>query len=656
MDKTRGFIERYVSALGIVGLFVVLYMASRYNYLLFHTAAELFSICVAFTIFVFAYYSRQFLDNDYFTFLGIAYLFVAGLDLLHTLSYKGMGVFEHADGNLATQLWIASRYLESGSLAAAFFFLKKKSSAPLILAGYILLCSALLAAIFLWEIFPLCFSSSGGLTTFKIISEYLISAVLSLTLVLLFIYKAHFEKNVFLLLFASVLLTIISELFFTFYISVYDLSNLVGHMLKVLSFICIFIAIVQKGLKRPYDLMFREVIHKDHKLQEALKRSKRDYRLLADNISDVIWTCDLEFNWSYISPSIEKITGYTQNEAMSLSLEQMMPPDSAEKANRELQIALETFHQDGFAETTSTLELELHHKDGSLVSVEVKSDIRKDDRGDPAGIIGIARDIRNRKKAEADKKKLEARLYRQQKMEATGRLASGIAHDFNNLLNVILANTELLAEDLEKDSDAHEQIDTIQEAISKARKVIRQLLRFSRQEPEKATRMDIEQVVKETVRLLKSSSSIKIRVTLHSENGPFVIMGDPTRIHQVVLNLVSNAIDAIGDTSGHVDVFLSHISFSEQNETPSENLAPGRYVKMTVSDSGHGIKPQDLEQIFDPYFTTKDRDKGTGLGLSVVQGIVKESGGDIIVHSRLGQGTTFDLYFHDLAEQSIHAA
>jgi PAS domain-containing protein len=240
-------------------VFLGLYLASLYNYLLFHSLTEIFSIVVACGIFMVTWNSRRFLDNNYLLVLGIGYLFVGGLDLIHTLTYKGMGIFQGYGTNPATQLWIAARYTESLSLFIAPLFFRRRLRIDLLFMGYTLVFLLLLISIFYWNIFPICFIEGVGLTPFKKISEYIISLILLSSITLLLKNRSEFDRDVLLWIVWSILLTIASELAFTFYIDAYGFSNLIGHFLKIASFYLIYKALIQTGLTRPYDLLFRNL-------------------------------------------------------------------------------------------------------------------------------------------------------------------------------------------------------------------------------------------------------------------------------------------------------------------------------------------------------------------------------------------------------------
>lgn len=247
-----------------------LYLTSLHNYLLFHTIAELFSIIIACCIFVIAWISRKYIANSYLTFIAIAYLFIGGVDLLHTISYKGMPIFPDYD-YYANQLWIAARYMESGTLLIAFLFLRfeEKVNPVWVFLGYLAVTSALVASIFHWKTFPICFVEGEGLTPFKKVSEYVISFILVTCIAMLFKYRGKFEDYVFKCLIWSLLFTIVSELAFTFYISNYGFSNMVGHYFKIFSFFMIYKAIIETGVRHPYDIIFRELVQKEKFLAEA---------------------------------------------------------------------------------------------------------------------------------------------------------------------------------------------------------------------------------------------------------------------------------------------------------------------------------------------------------------------------------------------------
>lgn len=237
-----------------------LYFTTSVNYLLFHSLVEIFSIVVAFSFFTIAWNSRNQIKNQYLLFIGVAYLFIAFLDLLHTLSYKGMPIFTDYDF-YANQLWIGARFMESITLVIAFYYLGKKETfnPEVLFVIYAIITAVMVASIFVWKVFPECFIEGVGLTPFKKYSEYIICLILFSAILLLHRRKESFELNIYKTILISLIFTIISELAFTFYISNYGISNLIGHYFKLFSFYLLYKAIVRTGIRNPYDLIFKEL-------------------------------------------------------------------------------------------------------------------------------------------------------------------------------------------------------------------------------------------------------------------------------------------------------------------------------------------------------------------------------------------------------------
>lgn len=259
---------------------VVLVQFSRINYLLFHSIAEIFSIIIASSIFIISWNARKQMDNMLLVYLGIAYLFIGIIDLFHTLSYVGMNIFTDYDF-YANQLWIGARYLEAISLLVFFILTgsRPRISPGLVFAGYAVITALLLLGVFYWKVFPVCFIKGQGLTPFKKISEYIISAMLVVSLFALYFHRSHFDPTIRKLLIWAIVLTILGELAFTVYISNYGLSNLIGHFLKIASVYCVYKAIIETGLRQPFDLIFRELKQREVQLkqnEEALTISNRN--------------------------------------------------------------------------------------------------------------------------------------------------------------------------------------------------------------------------------------------------------------------------------------------------------------------------------------------------------------------------------------------
>ena len=253
-------------------ILVGLYLTSFINYLLFHSLVELFSIVVAFGLFMIAWNSKAYIKNPYLLFIGIAYFFIGALDLLHTLSYKGMPIFTDYD-YYANQLWIAARFMESLSLLFGFLFLRtnRKIAPTRVLMAYAALTGLLISTIFYWKVFPVCFVEGVGLTPFKKISEYLIIIILLINIFLLRKNKERFESRIHQLILLSFIFSIVSELAFTVYVSNYGVSNLVGHYFKLFSFYLIYRAIIETCIGKPYELIFRELDVANKKLNDEIQ-------------------------------------------------------------------------------------------------------------------------------------------------------------------------------------------------------------------------------------------------------------------------------------------------------------------------------------------------------------------------------------------------
>ena len=262
-----------------------------------------------------------------------------------------------------------------------------------------------------------------------------------------------------------------------------------------------------------------------------------------------------------------------------------------------------------------------------------------DDTGDCVGIVHTARDI-------TENKKLESQLRQAQKMEAIGTLAGGIAHDFNNILMAILGFAELAQIQASEKSPLAAHLAEVLKAGNRARELVKQILTFSRQTESERKPIEIHLIVKEALKLLRASipTTIEFRKKINLDCG--LVLGDPTQIHQVVMNLCTNAYQAMLKKGGILGIAVNPITIDiKDSKDGSHALPPGPYINLEVSDTGAGMDRATLERVFDPYFTTKEKGKGTGLGLAVVHGIVKDHGGHISAYSEPGKGSTFHVYF-----------
>lgn len=260
------------------------FWVSTVNFLLFHSFVEIFSIVIAVGLFMIAWNSRIFSKNYFLLLLGISVLFVGLIDFVHMLAYKGMQIFSEHDANLPTQLWIAARYMQSVSFLIAIIFIRRKFKPGAVLWTYAVITTVLLLSIFYWHIFPDAFIEGSGLTNFKIYSEYVISAVLLMFIWLLYRNRIAFSKEVFNLLILAGVTTIISEIAFTFYVSVFGLSNVVGHIFKIIAFYALYRAVIETSLIKPYDLLFRELKESEEKYINLYDRLKVTNKIMSHDV------------------------------------------------------------------------------------------------------------------------------------------------------------------------------------------------------------------------------------------------------------------------------------------------------------------------------------------------------------------------------------
>lgn len=266
-------------------ILTILYITSVYNYLLFHSLAEIFSVVIACMIFIIGWHSRYYIKNNYLLYISLSYIFIALLDMLHTLSYPGMSIFKDYD-YYANQLWIAARYMESLVLLTGFLFIKDKEvvSHKLVTLLMSTVTVVIIASIFKWKTFPVCFIDGVGLTTFKVYSEYIICIILVASAFLLYKNKDYFNEKVYRYLLYSIAYTIVAELAFTFYISNYGISNLVGHYFKIFSFYCIYRSMIVTGLEYPQETIFKELVDKENELKSVNKTKDQLYSIMMHDL------------------------------------------------------------------------------------------------------------------------------------------------------------------------------------------------------------------------------------------------------------------------------------------------------------------------------------------------------------------------------------
>jgi len=379
-------------------------------------------------------------------------------------------------------------------------------------------------------------------------------------------------------------------------------------------------------------------IRERHLAEQALQESEAQYRLLAENVIDVIWTMDLNWKFTFASPSCESLSGYNDKEIVGLTLDQLLTPGSMDLCKKTLAEILSPENLARQAYPHFMLpQLELGHKDGSrIVYIEVKGSLITDSQGQPKGVLGVTRDI-------TERKQLEEQFLQAQKMEAVGTLAGGIAHDLNNILTAIMGNIGLAALDAKVGSQVQDRLVQAEEACLRAQALSQQLLTFAKGGAPVRQLFSVAQLLTKSTAFTCAGSSVRCETSFPEDL--WWIEADPGQISQVFQNLTINAIQAM-PTGGTIKVWAENLTLGTENDLP---LSAGRYIKISVEDQGMGIPAEHLPKIFDPYFTTKQ--KGSGLGLASTYAIISKHHGHIAVASKPEVGTTFTIYLPAVERQ-----
>jgi PAS domain S-box-containing protein len=623
---------RLLAGLAALVVLIGLYVASLYSFLLFHSLAEGFSIVIACGIFLVAWNTRRYITNHYLLFLGIAYLFVGILDLAHTLAYKGMGVLPAHGANAPTQLWIAARYLQSLSLLAAPLLLRRKIRPEFYVAGYGAVTVLLLLAIFAWRIFPDCFlEDAGGLTPFKIASEYVISAILLLAGGLVWHHRDEFDRQVLRWLLLSILLTVLSELAFTAYVSVYDFANLLGHYLKIVSLYFLYLAIINTGLTRPYDLLFRD-----------LNRHREWLRVTLESIGDAVIATDAAGRITFLNRMAEGLTGWSRVEATGVPvgnvfriLDEHTRATLDDPAGRVLQ---------GGRTACPAHHTLLIRRDGSEVPIDDTAAPIKSQDGSTVGVVLIFRDISERRQAEREQERtakeirrlnagleervrrrtaeLEHRARQLQKLtlelsqaenRERRRLAQILHNDLQQQLTGAKFHLSVLANRLKEDARSHglaTAIDSmITEAIDQSRSLSHEL------SPAILYHGDLVDAFRWLAGRMQSQHGLTVEVV----GAEVALASEPLKafLYQAAQELLFNAVKHAGVRAGRIRL-----------------RRWGRYVCVAVSDRGRGFDPGTLGD-------------SAGFGLLSIRERVELLGGRMTIRSAPGAGSRFLLTVPD---------
>ncbi|MBK3774873.1 PAS domain S-box protein [Azospirillum brasilense] len=621
-------------------LMAVLGTVMRHNYLLFHLCVELFAVAISMTIFTIAWNTRDTNQSPFLAFVGLSMPGIALLDLLHAIAFPGMNVIGGAGANQSTQLWIAARGLQVAVFLAAPLLTERRLRAGDVLLVQAAVVACTLLSIFTFGIMPDSFVPGIGLTSFKVGAEYMFSAAAVVACLLLCRKRRQFEPRVFGLTFAGIALLAPQELIFTLYTDPHGPMNALGHFIKILSFYLLYRAIIVTALQNPYDLAFYRMRRSEEALRDhlsglesliatrtaELRESEARWRALLECSNDWFWETDERGRFTALSPRAQESTGRGGAELLGFTHADLLDRNRPEE---DFPALAEALHR---REPFRRLSFPLASPGGSARWVMVSGTPRYDGSGTFLGYRGTTSDISARRQsAEAARQK--------QTMAALGSLVGGLAHEINNLLQPVISLSDLARGRAGEDRKLHAYLNAIHDSGVKARTIMRDVLQFARVEVAESPPGNLEEAVHSALELAAPSMPAFIETRTRLESGLNAVTITATELTQVLLNLIQNARDAMPQ-GGTLTIGAHSLSLKERDASRRQ-LGEGDYVRLTVADTGTGMDEATRQRVFDPFFTTKPVGTGTGLGLSVVYGIVRNGGGDILVESALGHGTSF---------------
>ncbi|MDR7867291.1 MAG: MASE3 domain-containing protein [Sporomusaceae bacterium] len=579
-------------ALAAVGALATAGYAGMTNFLAFHVVAEGITIIIAFSIVFIVLNTYDNLKDDFIPLIGIAYAFAGCFDVAHMLTYTGMAVFPEAGNDLPAQLWVIARYLDSTGMLLAGIAIGRGWRHSYVLAGYAAAAAA--AALALYKgVFPVAFVDGQGLTLFKIYSEYVVSAVLTASVLVLIGQREHFGPRVYRPLLAFFAVSVATELSLTMYKFGGDLVNVIGHLLKVTAFFFLYRAVVATSLREPYERM-------NEKARELAAANRRLTETLA-SISDGLFILDNDWRVVYANPAAIERYGFKGFEGeLGRSLWDIYPDaqpfyDQYHKAKRE----------------NAAVYFEAVSPDtGRWVEVHAYPA--------PEGLSVYIRDI-------GERRIFEAELARLDRLNTVGELAAGIGHEIRNPLTTVRGYLQLFA-NKEKYAEHREQFATMIEELDRANAIISEYLSLARTKAAEPGQGDLNGVLKALYPLLEADAA-RAGHSLELSTGDIpAVRFDEREIRQLVLNLARNGLEAM-EPGGRLTIS----TFCDRGG-----------AVLAVGDSGGGIPQEVLDKLGTPFMTTKEH--GTGLGLAVCRRIADRHGAKLEVTTS-SAGTTFFLRF-----------
>ena len=390
----------------------------------------------------------------------------------------------------------------------------------------------------------------------------------------------------------------------------------------------------------------KQEITRRRQLEAALKESEDRCRNILESIEEGFFEVDLAGNMIFFNNSLCKMTGCSADELLGSNIREYVTPEKAGRLFNIIKNVNPPMNppMNPTARSPVLTDCEFVSKNKRIYPFILSSYLKNDQDGQPIGLYGVVHDVSRYLRTEREKEKLESQLRQAQKMEAVGTLSGGIAHDFNNMLQAITGNAQILLMQKKAGETDYRKLKAIERSAMRASDLTRQLLLFGRQADSNLEPVDLNYEITNTSKLLKHTIPKMIDIELKIEETLNIIEANPVQIEQIIMNLAVNARDAMPD--GGKLIFKTENVIADEFVCKTESgITPGKYILFTVSDTGHGIDKNLLEHIFEPFYTTKQKEKGTGLGLAMVYDIVKKHNGHITCESELGRGTTFKMYF-----------
>ena len=612
---------------GVLVTVILLFWLSSYNFLLFHTTIELFSAMVTGCVFILTMTLADSSLPAFFAIIGCGQGAVAGFTLLHMLAYKGMGMLSAGGANLATQLWIAARLVDAGSLCVGAFLIGRTVRIAAVLGSFAMITLALLASLFVWPVFPDCFIEGSGLTPFKIAMEYAVIGILAWSLWLLRSQRNFFSAVVLRRLAGAYMLRIIAELIFTSYKDVFDISNVLGHLAVFASYWLLAAALVRHLVREPQVVSFQN-----------LYESEVKFRSLSENSPDYIRRYDSQGRHLYINPAGLRVSGLKEADLIG-------------KTHQESGFSEEecVFREDrirGVFETGQpySTEFEWNSVEGPVV-LDWRLNPEFGTNGRVTTVLGVSRDITERKQAQQALRLALLEANSANRMKSA--FVANVSHEIRTPMNAILGFTEILLQDPLLTPVQKGHLETIGHSGEHLLELINDVLEISKIESGlvtfNPTDFDVHLVIRDLESMFHAKASEK-SLTLSLEVDPSVpasIVTDKQKLRQILINLIGNAIKFTQE--GEVTVRL----WAEQlSESPGELR-----LFADIEDTGPGIAAKELETLFRAFYQGEAGKiaGGTGMGLAISRNFAEKMGGQITVTSQFGAGSCF--HFEFLATQ-----